>query len=69
MTLKNLLSKFAMSSNAKIQIIEVNGNGIHTISTEGVKAWLDKGSAPILFWKVNSFAIIDNVLTIYAEKR
>ena len=73
MTIKNLLSKFRMSSNAKIMIHEVNGNGIHTISREGVKEWLDKDSetynAPILFWKVNSFEIVDNVLTIYAEKR
>lgn len=73
MTIKNLLSKFRMSSNATIKIYEVNGNGLHTVSKEGVKAWLDKDSdnynAPILFWKVNSFAIIDNELIIYAEKR
>lgn len=71
MTIKNLLSKFRLCSNAKVKINEVNGGGVHTVSNSGIKDWFDKGSgcydAPILYWKVNSFEIIDNELTINAD--
>lgn len=64
MKVKEIIKKLKMSSNASVIIQEVKAGSLVELTCEQTK---DVEPQYAMNMKVNSFDIVDNVLTIYAE--
>lgn len=64
MKVKQLIDKFALSSNAMVTIMDTKSRTSVTLSSKAVREGL---SSDVTAMRLNSFNVINNTLTIYAE--